>query len=148
MNSGLKVSVLDRAPGRFRPLQAGAEYIIVKVAIERYIRLYTREHDIAATILRPSNAYGPRQGHTGLQGVIGTFLHRAMNDEPIRVWGDGSVIRDYLYVEDLADLCMRCATSPPPGRYLVGHPGQISQAASCSSGTGFVRFRTNASTTP
>ncbi len=102
------------------PLLPVCSYGIVKVAIEHYIRLYTREHGIAATILRPSNAYGPRQGHRGIQGVVGTFLHHAMNDEPIRVWGDGSVIRDYLYVEDLADLCLRCATSQTTGVFNAG----------------------------
>lgn len=55
----------------------------MKVAIENYIQLYARERGIAATILRPSNPYGPRQGHAGLQGVVGTFLRLAMNDEPI-----------------------------------------------------------------
>ena len=103
------------------PLHPICSYGIVKVAIEQYIRLYAREHGIAATILRPSNIYGPRQGHTGQQGVVGTFLHRAMNDEPIRVWGDGSVVRDYLYVDDLAALCMRCVTSQATGVFNAGY---------------------------
>lgn len=102
------------------PLRPISAYGIVKVAIEQYIQLYVRERGIAATILRPSNPYGPRQGHTGLQGVVGTFLQRALNDEPIHVWGDGSVVRDYLYVGDLADLCCRCATSDTTGVFNAG----------------------------
>jgi UDP-glucose 4-epimerase len=103
------------------PLRPINSYGIVKVAIENYIQLYAREHDVSATILRPSNPYGPRQGHTGLQGVVGTFLQRALSNEPIQIWGDGRVIRDFLYVEDLADLCRRCATSPASGIFNAGY---------------------------
>lgn len=102
------------------PLGPVSSYGIVKVAIEHYIQLYMREQGIACTILRPSNPYGPRQGHTGLQGVVGTFLQRALKGEGIQVWGDGEVIRDYLYVEDLADLCMRTVKSDVTGVFNVG----------------------------
>lgn len=115
---GIPETVPTKETNPLRPVSA---YGIVKVAIEQYIQLYAREREIAATILRPSNPYGPRQGHTGLQGVVGTFLQRALNDEPIQVWGDGSVVRDYLYVSDLADLCARCTVSDTTGIFNAGY---------------------------
>jgi UDP-glucose 4-epimerase len=41
--------------------------------------------------------------------VVSTFLHRLARDETVEIWGDGSVVRDYLHVRDLADLCVRAA---------------------------------------
>ncbi|MFN9991152.1 MAG: NAD-dependent epimerase/dehydratase family protein, partial [Cyanobacteriota bacterium] len=47
--------------------------------------------------------YGERQRVEYAQGVVAAFLKRALAGEPIEIWGDGSVIRDYLHVEDVAD---------------------------------------------
>lgn len=81
-------------------------YGVVKVAIENYLMMYQELHGLCPTIIRPSNPFGPRQGHTGVQGVIATFVAKLHHREPLKVWGDGSVIRDYLYVGDLARLCL------------------------------------------
>lgn len=97
------------------PLRPVNSYGIVKVAIESYVEMYARAHGMSATIIRPSNPYGPRQGHTGVQGVVTTFMNRLLSDEPITVWGDGSVVRDYIYVEDLAALCAAAVASGTSG---------------------------------
>lgn len=114
---GIPQCVPTKETESLRPISS---YGIVKVAIEHYIQLYARERGIAATILRPSNPYGPRQGHAGLQGVVGTFLRSALNNEPIHVWGDGGVVRDYIFVEDLAELCVRCVQSETTGVFNAG----------------------------
>lgn len=86
-----------------RPISS---YGIVKSAIEKYILMEHQLHGLVPLILRPSNPYGPRQGHNGVQGVIGTFLWKLVRGESIQVWGDGGVIRDFIHVADLAELCV------------------------------------------
>ncbi len=102
------------------PLRPINSYGIVKVAIESYLAMYARAHGLEATIIRPSNPYGPRQGHTGVQGVVATFMNQVLNDETIHVWGDGSVVRDYVYVEDLASLFAAAVVSGASGVFNGG----------------------------
>jgi UDP-glucose 4-epimerase len=76
-------------------------YGITKLAIEKYCNLFTRLQGLKTVCLRLANAYGPR--HVGsIQGAIPVFFKRILAGEPIVVWGDGSVVRDYVYVEDVA----------------------------------------------
>jgi UDP-glucose 4-epimerase len=77
-------------------------YGISKMAVEHYLRLYGELHGLDYCILRVANPYGERQVARGGQGAIAAFVHRALNGMPIEVWGDGSVVRDYLHVDDVA----------------------------------------------
>lgn len=88
------------------PLNPICSYGVVKVAIENYLNMYQELYGLRPTIIRPSNPFGPRQGHEGVQGVIATFIAKIFHDHPIKVWGDGSIIRDYMSVSDLARLCV------------------------------------------
>jgi UDP-glucose 4-epimerase len=67
-----------------------------------------------------SNPYGPRQAHSGVQGVVSTFLRRVLAQQPVEIWGDGTVVRDYLEVGDLAELCAHAGTSDREGVYNAG----------------------------
>lgn len=78
-----------------------SSYGIVKVAIENYISMFSTLHGLDALVIRASNPYGPRQGHLGVQGVIPTFFQRIISGDTIQVWGDGSNIRDYIFISDL-----------------------------------------------
>lgn len=80
-----------------------SSYGIVKLAIEKYLGLFHHLHGLDYAALRISNPYGPYQNPEGQQGVVGVFLNRLYTGRPITVWGDGEVVRDYLYVSDLAD---------------------------------------------
>nr|WP_307057791.1 NAD-dependent epimerase/dehydratase family protein [Ancylobacter vacuolatus] len=102
------------------PLRPINSYGIVKVAIEHYLDLYGRTRGLSPVTIRASNPYGPRQGHAGVQGVISTFLTRLRQNEPIEIWGDGSVVRDYVYVTELADLCARAVATDRTGPYNAG----------------------------
>lgn len=82
-----------------------SSYGIIKIAIENYITMEMKLHGLSATILRPSNPYGPRQ-KLGAQGIIGNFLWNIANDKPCEIWGDGNIIRDFVYVEDVAEACV------------------------------------------
>ncbi|MFC2970558.1 NAD-dependent epimerase/dehydratase family protein [Acidimangrovimonas pyrenivorans] len=102
------------------PLHPISSYGIVKVAIENYLYMEQQLHGLQQVVLRASNPYGPRQGHTGIQGIIGTHLWRLARAEPIEVWGDGSVVRDFIHVHDLARLCVQAAEADISGCFNAG----------------------------
>jgi UDP-glucose 4-epimerase len=120
-SGGTVYGPLDQVPvsedHALRPINS---YGIVKVAIEQYLAMYRSLHGISSLVVRASNPYGPRQMHSGVQGVISTFLKRVLDGEQIEIWGDGSVVRDYLYVTDLANFCVAAAASNKIGPFNVG----------------------------
>jgi len=85
------------------PTEPLCSYGIQKLAIEKYLQLEHALHGIDYCILRPSNPYGERQRTDVAQGAIAVFLERALRGEPIEIWGDGSVVRDYVFVDDVVD---------------------------------------------
>ena len=91
------------------PTDPITSYGIVKLAVEKYLGLFHHLYDLDYAVLRISNPYGPYQNPTGQQGVVPVFLHRFMTGEPIKIWGDGEVVRDYLYVSDLVDALVLAA---------------------------------------
>lgn len=97
-------------------------YGIVKLAIERYLHLYKVLHGLDYTILRVSNPYGPFQSTTGLQGAVQVFVSKLLRRESIEIWGDGSVVRDFLHVDDLVRALQLSAQMPEgmSGIYNVG----------------------------
>ena len=91
------------------PTEPTCSYGIVKLAIEKYLALYHLLHGLDYRVLRLANPYGPGQEANHAQGVIGTFLSRVIHDQPIEVWGDGSVVRDYLYISDTISAMLQAA---------------------------------------
>jgi UDP-glucose 4-epimerase len=82
------------------PLNA---YGISKLAIEKYLHLFYHLYGIEYVVLRVSNPYGERQQTVGAQqGVVSVFMDRIRQGQPITIWGDGSIVRDFLYVKDMA----------------------------------------------
>ena len=94
-------------------------YGIVKLAIEKYLYMYHSLYGISSTILRPSNPYGPGQKRMGVQGFIGTCLKAAVNNSKLTVWGDGSVIRDYIYVSDMVSATIKAMELLPQGIFNI-----------------------------
>lgn len=84
------------------PTNPEVSYGITKLMIEKYLSLYERTRGIKSIVLRVSNPFGPRQRIETAQGAVGIFLHRALTKQSIQIWGDGSVVRDYVYVTDVA----------------------------------------------
>lgn len=76
-------------------------YGIGKLAIEKYLALYEYIDGLDYRVLRVANPYGPFQLGTKNQGVINAFLKRALEGKEIEIWGDGSIVRDYVYVDDV-----------------------------------------------
>ena len=85
------------------PTDPRVSYGITKLAIEKYLLMYEHMHGMKATVLRVANPFGERQRVETAQGAVGVFLHKALSGEPIEIWGDGTVTRDYIYVSDVAD---------------------------------------------
>jgi UDP-glucose 4-epimerase len=83
------------------PTEPISSYGITKLAIEKYVALYSVMNNIQHTILRPSNVYGEGQRLQIGQGVIGVLADRALRRQPLDVWGTGESLRDYLYISDL-----------------------------------------------
>ncbi|WP_323688511.1 NAD-dependent epimerase/dehydratase family protein [Rhizobium sp. AN83] len=86
-----------------------SSYGITKLAIEKYLDLYRSLHGLEYVTLRLANPYGVGQRLDAQQGAIAVFLARALRGEEISIWGDGSVIRDYIYVDDAIDAMVRSA---------------------------------------
>lgn len=81
-------------------------YGITKLAIEKYLGLYQILHGLESVVLRVANPYGERQRQAAVQGAIAVFLGRALRHEPIEIWGNGNVVRDYVYVGDVVSALM------------------------------------------
>ncbi|EOS29456.1 hypothetical protein C807_02842 [Lachnospiraceae bacterium 28-4] len=75
-------------------------YGLQKITIEKLLYLYWYLYGLDYRIIRLSNPYGKYQKPNGVQGVVTTFVYKAMKNEELLVYGDGSVIRDYIYIED------------------------------------------------
>jgi UDP-glucose 4-epimerase len=82
---------------------------IGKLAIEKYLQLYKELHGIDYAALRIANPYGERQRTEKAQGALGVLLERVLNNRPFEIWGDGSVVRDYIYVADVVRALIACA---------------------------------------
>jgi len=85
------------------PLNPETPYAAAKVAQDMYVASYGRTYGIAWATIRPFNMYGPHshwQGHRG--ELIPKMIVRAMNRQPLVVFGDGSQTRDFIFVRDAA----------------------------------------------
>jgi len=89
------------------PTEPICAYGVSKLAVEKYLGLFHRLHGLDYVVLRPGNAYGPGQDPGRGQSAATVFAYLAFRNEPITIWGDGSVTRDLLYVEDLVDAVVR-----------------------------------------
>jgi UDP-glucose 4-epimerase len=101
--------------------QPVSPYAIGKLTIEHYLRYFRRKNDLRSVSLRISNPYGPRQRINTVQGVIPIFLRRMSAGLPLNIYGDGSMVRDFLYVTDVARMVadtVGCSTEHPV--YNVG----------------------------
>lgn len=77
-----------------------SSYGVQKITIEKLLYLYWQMYGLDFRVIRLSNPYGKYQRPNGVLGVVTNFVYKALNNAQITVYGDGSVIRDYLYVDD------------------------------------------------
>lgn len=83
------------------PTNPLCSYGIVKLAIEKYLLMYQQVSPLDCSIVRLSNPYGENQNPKSGLGVITTFCDKAIRGERLEIWGDGSVVRDYIHISDV-----------------------------------------------
>jgi UDP-glucose 4-epimerase len=83
------------------PTDPICSYGITKLSIEKYLGLFHQLHGLDYTVLRLSNPFGERQRTQASQGAVAVFLGKVLRGEKIEIWGDGSVVRDYVYIADV-----------------------------------------------
>lgn len=88
---------------RTTPLNSRLPYAVVKNVGETYLRAYHREFGLNYVIFRFFNTYGPNQSE---DFVVPRFLRKALANEDITVYGDGSQTRTFLYVDDNIEACL------------------------------------------
>src|SRR6185437_10730839 len=96
-------AVRTRGISEARPLDFHTPYGCSKGAAEQYVLDYARSFHRPAAVFRMSCIYGPHQFGTEDQGWVAHFLIRALEGEPITLYGDGMQVRDVLFVDDLVD---------------------------------------------
>lgn len=79
-------------------------YGAVKLSIENVLRTFNAQSHKNMIIVRVSNPYGPGQDYTKGVGFIDAALKKAVAKEEIEIWGDGEVIRDYIYIDDVCKM--------------------------------------------
>lgn len=87
-------------------------YGITKLGIEKYLGLFYRLHGLEHVILRISNPFGERQRTHASQGAVAVFLGKVLRGEPVEIWGDGSVVRDYIYIGNVIDALIAAMEQP------------------------------------
>jgi UDP-glucose 4-epimerase len=96
---------------------------INKIAAEQYLALYNRIYGVRSTSLRLTNIYGPgMRVKDAAQNFLGIWIKQVLDGEKIRIFGDGRQIRDFVFVDDCADLMLKVARKRPAVNacYLVG----------------------------
>ena len=102
---------------------------INKAAGENYHLVYNNVFGVRSCSLRLTNVYGPRQlVKHNRQGFIGWFIRLAVEDQEIQIYGDGSQLRDLVYVDDVVDAFLRAGASDACNGevFNVGGNGPIS----------------------
>lgn len=77
-------------------------YGIIKKTIEEYLFMFEKIYGLDYYIFRLSNPYGERQNPSAAQGAIAVFINKVINNEKITIWGNGEIVRDYIYISDVA----------------------------------------------
>jgi UDP-glucose 4-epimerase len=85
-------------------------YEISRLTAEKIVQVYHDIHGVRSTMLRLTNVYGPRaQMLHPRYGVVNWFVRLAVDDDEIKVFGDGRILRDFLYVDDTIEALLMCA---------------------------------------
>lgn len=125
-SGGTVYGVPDRIPtpetSATDPISA---YGVAKLAVEKYLEIFRRRHGLDYRILRVANIYGPYQTPDKGQGVVAAFLRHALENTPVDIWGNGDVVRDYVFVSDVVEAIWAA----------MGHAGSL-RTFNIGSGTG------------
>jgi UDP-glucose 4-epimerase len=103
-------------------------YAITKLDGEFYCSLFARERRLQTACLRFFNVFGPRQDPaSAYAAAVPIFLHKALANEPITIFGDGGQTRDFVYVKDIVGALAFAAETPEVGGiFNVGYNASLS----------------------
>src|SRR5215469_972210 len=110
-------------------------YAITKLDGEYYCKLFADEKRLSTAALRYFNVFGPRQDpKSQYAAAVPIFIHRALKNEPITIYGDGEQTRDFIYVKDIAAANAYFATqSSATGVFNVAYGGKITINDLCAT---------------
>jgi UDP-glucose 4-epimerase len=95
------------------PMNPKGIYEISQLTAEKMLQVYDESFGVRSVNLRLTNIYGPRaQMRHSQYGVANWFVRLALDDEPIKIFGDGSIKRDFLYVDDCVEALIETARCP------------------------------------
>jgi len=112
--SRLQYGRIEQVPvNEQHPLNPRTPYALNKTAAENMYRFFADVHGLRCVLFRIANPFGPRsQMRHAKYSMVNWFIRRALDGEPLEVFGDGAQVRDYLYVEDLAEAFIAAAYAP------------------------------------
>lgn len=93
-------------------------YGIVKLTIEKYLRLFYQLHNLDTCSLRIANPYGEYQRFDRAHGAVTVFCKKAITKEPIEIWGDGTIERDFIYIKDVISAMLKTLISECKGEEI------------------------------
>lgn len=106
------------------PLDPVSYYGVSKLAAERYCFAFQRLHGLRVTALRYFHVYGPNQDSSDYGGVVPIFIRRVLNGEPPIIYGDGTQVRSFTYVQDVVNANL----------FVADRPETDGQVYNCASG--------------
>jgi UDP-glucose 4-epimerase len=105
------------------PADPISPYGVSKWAGEWYLQFFAREHGMQTVALRYANVYGPRQSPHGEAGVVAIFCKLMLKGQQATINGDGSIVRDYVFVDDVANanlLALQSRLDNPFSAFNIG----------------------------
>lgn len=100
-------------------------YGLIKVTIESYFELYRKLYGIDYVVVRLANPYGPWQDPLKGQGIVAALIYKALKCDSVEIWGDGSNVRDYIYIDDAIQ-----------GLLAIAHLGKSGEIYNVGTGAG------------
>jgi len=98
------------------PTDPICSYGIHKLAIEKYLYLFRTLGELDSIVLRVSNLYGEHQNLDKPLGAVSHFAYRAATGKTVEIWGDGTIRRDYIHVDDVVNAFRKAITYRGPER--------------------------------
>jgi UDP-glucose 4-epimerase len=98
------------------PTNPISAYGINKLATEKCLALYRHLHGLDYQVLRVANPYGRFQTPSKKQGLVASFIERALRGAPLEIWGTGEVTRDFVHIDDVVTALVKSVSYSGPHR--------------------------------
>lgn len=101
------------------PTEPISSYGVTKLITEKYLNFYGQVHALNYIIVRLSNPIGPGQLFKRGQGLVPAILSRHNASQPLTIFGDGSALRDYVFIDDAVDALVRIIDRPQVSQTIL-----------------------------